>query len=121
MAESITARLSLDDVRASVKRARKEGERFVNRLRKDTRELLKKSPRELVADARKRVEGLAKDLDEQRATLVKNATTQLTRLADELRKRVGAASAHDVDALTRRVAELERRLEHLTKKSVAAA
>jgi polyhydroxyalkanoate synthesis regulator phasin len=121
MAQSITVPLSLDEVRAQVKRARKEGEKLVGRLQKDARALVGTRPLALVDDARKQARTLAKQLDDRREQLLKTVTERLTGLADELRKRLGAASTHDVDALTRRVAELERRLEQVTKKAAQAA
>ncbi len=58
MAQVSSARLpSLEDVRASVKRMRDEGERLVGRLQRDARTLVQKGTRpvvnEALADARR--------------------------------------------------------------------
>src|SRR5262249_45912300 len=44
MADSLAARLSLDDVRASVKRAQTEGRKLVTRLRKDATAMVNRRP-----------------------------------------------------------------------------
>ena len=73
MAES-KARITLKDVRASVKRMQTEGEKLVTRLRRDARAFATRSRRETVssllsdarrlqADLRKRVSDLERRLD----------------------------------------------------------
>jgi polyhydroxyalkanoate synthesis regulator phasin len=121
MANRISARLSFDDVTASVKRARKEGEKLVGRLQKDARAFVGKRPLELLDDARKSARRVAKELDAQRTQLSKTLGERLLAVADDVRKRFGAASVHDVDVLARRVAELERRVDAVTKKAGPAA
>ena len=45
-----TARISLKDVRASVKRMQTEGERLVGRIRRDAQSLISRTRREAVTD-----------------------------------------------------------------------
>lgn len=121
MAKSMSARLSLDEVRASVKRVRKEGERLVDRIQKDARALAATNPAELLGDARKRAQTAVEQFETQRARIEKTVTKQVNELVMVLRKRLGAASTHDVDVLTRRVADLERQVDALTKKPSESA
>src|SRR5438309_11415201 len=80
MAES-KARITLKDVRASVKRMQTEGEKLVTRLRRDARAFAMRSRRETVSsllsdarrlqtDLRKRAEKAIEELDAQRARLL---------------------------------------------------
>ena len=111
MAASLTARLSLDDVRSSVKRAQTEGRKLVTQLRKDATAFVNRSPFDVLADVRKRATKAAKDIDAQRARVRTLVLERLARIADEAVSRTGLAKAQDITDLKRRVHELERRLE----------
>ena len=83
-----TARLTLEDVRASVRRLQTEGERFVGRVRDESVKLVKRAPRpELpaaIVDARKRAEAVVRRETERLLDVVRARTEPLTR---ELRAR----------------------------------
>ncbi len=115
MAESITARLSLDEVRASVKRVQTEGRKLVTQLRKDATALVNRRPLDVLADARKRATKAVQDLDAQRARVSTLVRERLTSLTDQAVARAGLAKAQDVSDLKRRVHDLERRVERVTK------
>ncbi len=119
MAESLTARLSLDDVRASMKRAQTEGRKFVTRLRKDAVAMVNRGPLDVLSDARKRANKAVGQFDAQRQRLRTLVFDRLTGLAGEAASRVGLASAQDVADLKRRLGDLERRLERVTKHQAA--
>src|SRR5438034_146724 len=80
MAES-KARITLKDVRASVKRMQTEGEKLVTRLQRDARAFATRSRRETVssllsdarrlqADLRKRAERAIEEIDTQRTRIL---------------------------------------------------
>jgi len=83
-----TARLTLEDVRASVRRLQTEGERFVGRVRDESVKLVRRAPRpELpaaIVDARKRAEAVVRRETERLLDVVRTRTEPLTR---ELRAR----------------------------------
>ena len=75
------ARLSLKELRASVKRMQNEGEKLVSRIRKDVRNLAARSRKETVStllsdarklqgDLRKRAEQAVKDIEARRARIM---------------------------------------------------
>jgi hypothetical protein len=124
MADTIGSRLSLDDVRASVQRIRTEGEKLVDRLRTDARELIESAPkvvsmdeaRKRLDEARKRAESavrVVRDLSSRRDALVSDLVARAIAL-------VGIARTDRVEQLEQRVADLERRLEALGKREQAA-
>ena len=115
MTESFTDRLSLDEVRASVKRAQTEGRKLVSRLRKDAASLVNRPPLDVLAEARKRATKAVHELDVQRRRVGNLVLESLTNLTDEAVTRVGLAKAQDVSDLKRRVHDLERRVERVTK------
>lgn len=119
MAESIATRLSLDEVRASVKRMQVEGERIVGRIRQDAGALVSRRPLDTLADVRRRAAEAVRELDARRSQIRSTVLTQLTTIADDLLGRVGVAKAEKVDDLVRRVADLERRLDELSKDKAA--
>jgi hypothetical protein len=115
MPETLTARLSLDEVRASVKRAQTEGRKLVTRLRKDATALVNRRPLDVLADARKRATKAVHELDAQRQRVSTLVLERLAKLTDEAVARAGLAKAQDVSDLKRRVHDLERRIERVTK------
>jgi ubiquinone biosynthesis protein UbiJ len=115
MAESLAARLSLDEVRASVKRMQAEGRKLATRLRKDATTFVNRPPLDVLADARKRATKAVQELDAQRQRVGTLVIDRLTSLTDEAVARVGLARAQDVSELKRRVHDLERRIERVTK------
>jgi len=113
MAESLAAQLSLDEVRASVKRMQNEGRKFVTRLRKDATALVNRRPLDVLADARKRATKAVREFDAQRQRVRNLVIQRLTSLTDEAVARAGLAKAQDVSELKRRVHDLERRMERV--------
>lgn len=119
MAESIATRLSLDEVRASVKRMQVEGERIVGRIREDAGALVRARPLDTLADVRRRAAEAVREIEARRTQIRSTVLAQLTAIADDLLTRVGVAKVEKVDDLARRVAELERRLGELSKDKAA--
>jgi polyhydroxyalkanoate synthesis regulator phasin len=119
MADTLAARLSLDDVRASVKRmqtrVQTEGRKLVTQLRKDANALAKRRPLDLVEDARKRATKAVRDLQAQRGRVQAFLVDSLSELAEQAVTRAGLARAKEVSELKRRVNDLERRIERVTK------
>jgi hypothetical protein len=80
--------VSLEEVRASVKRLQTEGERLVGRVRDDARRLAERAPRPelpaVIVDARKRVEVVVRREADRVLDVVKARTEPLAR---ELRSR----------------------------------
>src|SRR5436309_4134105 len=98
MAES-KARITLKDVRASVKRMQTEGEKLVTRLRRDARAFATRSRREtgssLVSDARR----LQLDLRKRAERAIEELDTQRTRILATLEERVSGAGETVVETL----------------------
>lgn len=115
MAESIAARLSLDEVRASVKRVQTEGRKLVTQLRKEATALVSRRPLDVLADARKRATQAVQELDTQRQRVSDLVVESLTSFTEQAVTRAGLAKAQDVSDLKRRVDDLARRLERVTK------
>lgn len=119
--------LSLNEVRASVRRLERRGRRLVGQLRHDARRLVKRSSRPMVdgvlalvdvgklrADVQERAERTVKELNARRVRLMRVFQRQLERLTEPAVKELRAASSQ-VEELKRRIGQLERRLETLTK------
>src|SRR5262249_19548275 len=119
MADSLAARLSLDDVRASVKRAQTEGRKFVTRLRKDATPMVNRRPLDVLSNARKRAHKAVEQIDAQQGRLRTLVVDRITGLAGQAASRVGLASAQDVADLKRRLGDLERRLDRVSKHQAA--
>lgn len=120
-----TNRISLDDVRASVQRIRDQGEKLVDRIRTDARELIANAPkvvsidetRKRLDEARQRAEDAVKvvrDLRGRRDEIVGDVITRAI-------KALGLAKADQVTQLETRLGELERRVETLAKRESNAA
>ncbi len=115
MAQTTTPRISIDDVRASVKRIRDQGEKLVDRLRSDAKDLIengqKAAPieeaRKRLDEARKRAEDAVKVVQDLRNRRDEIVTTAITRAITAL----GLAKAEQVQKLETRLADLERRLD----------
>ena len=120
-----TNRISLDDVRASVQRIRDQGEKLVDRIRTDARDLIASAPkvvsidqtRKRLDEARQRAEDAVKvvrDLRTRRDEIVGDVVTRAI-------KALGLAKAEQVTQLETRLGELERRVETLAKRESNAA
>ena len=133
MAGSKAGLLSLEEVRASVKRMQSEGERFVGRLRRDARRIVERNARPAVesvfkladvqklrSDARKRAEQAIEELESRRARLRATAEKQLSRLGELVMKQLGGVTRAELTEITRRLSELERRIEKVAKAAEAA-
>src|SRR5262249_53932887 len=115
MAESFVAGLSLDDVRVSMKRVRTEGRKLVTQLRKDASAFVRRPPFDIVEDARKRATKAVRGLDAERKRVSTFVVDRITEIAEQAVTRAGLARAKEVSDLKRRVADLERRIERVTK------
>ena len=127
MEEKQARLLSLDDVRASVKRLRRRGKRLVGQLRHDARQLVERSGKPVVeqvlalvdvgnlrANVQEQAERAVKELDARRVRLVVALQGQLERLTEPVVKELRTAS-RQVEELKRRVGQVERRLGALAK------
>ena len=127
MEEKQARLLSLDDVRASVKRLRRRGKRLVGQLRHDARQLVERSGKPVVeqvlalvevgnlrANVQEQAERAVKELDARRVRLVAALQGQLERLTEPVVKELRTAS-RQVEELKRRVGQVERRLGALAK------
>ncbi len=126
MAQPTTPRLlTLDEVRASVKRVQAEGEKFVGQLREDARALIDRASRPDLAAIRSQLQDRAEDVLKQ----IQARRTQLTGRVEELLTRlteivVGALKVvrqEQLDELVRRLTRLERKLEELGKDKTTKA
>jgi polyhydroxyalkanoate synthesis regulator phasin len=129
MAES-KARLSLKDVRASVKRMQTEGERLVTRLRRDARAFATRSRRETVSnllsdarklqvDLRKRAERAIEELEATRTRILATLEDRVSTVVEAFVKTLNVATRRELADLRKRVAEIERRLDALSKERAA--
>jgi len=127
MEETQTRLLSLNDVRASVRRLQRLGKRLVGQLRDDARRLVERSGKPVVdqvlalvdvgklrADVQGRAERAVKDLDARRVRLLTALQGQLKHLTDPVVQELKAAT-RQVAELKRRIAQAERRLEALAR------
>ncbi len=127
MEETQTRLLSLNDVRASVRRLQRQGKRLVGQLRDDARRLVERSGKPVVdqvlalvdvgklrADVQGRAERAVKDLDARRVRLLTALQGQLEHLTDPVVQELKAAT-RQVAELKRRIAQAERRLEALAR------
>jgi polyhydroxyalkanoate synthesis regulator phasin len=124
------ARLSLKEVRASVQRMQAEGERLVGRIRRDASALANRSRREAVAallndarkfqaDLRKRAERAIHDMEARRTRILGSLEEQVGALVERVVKGLNVASADDVSQLRKRIGDLERRIDLVTKERAA--
>ena len=128
MAGSKAPLFSLEEVQASVKRMQNEGERLVGRLRRDARRLVERNGRPTVesilkladvrrlrADARKRAEQAIEEFESRRARLRAVTEARLARLGALVVKQLGGVTQTQFTDVTRRLADVERRLDKLAK------
>jgi polyhydroxyalkanoate synthesis regulator phasin len=129
MAEA-KARISLKDLRTSVRRMQSEGEKLVTRLRRDARALAARSRKETVTsllsdarkletDLRKRAERAIKDLEARRTRILASLEEQVSGIVEIVVKRLNLATQDEVAELRKRLVEFERRLEALSKERAA--
>jgi hypothetical protein len=125
MAES-RVRLSLKDVRTSVRRMQTEGEKLVTRLRRDARAFATRTRRETVStllgdarklqvDLRKRAEKAIEELDAARARILASLEERVSGMVESVVKTLNVATQRELDNLRKRVAELERRLDAISR------
>ena len=125
MADNITNRLSLDDVRASVQRIRDRGEKLVDRIRTDAKDLLANAPNVVSIDeARKRLDD-ARVRAEEAVKVVRDLRGRRDEIVGDVIARaikaLGLAKADQVSHLETRLVELERRIEAIAKREEKAA
>ena len=109
--------MSLDDVRASVKRIRPKAESSSTASAKDATALVApRSEGSLVDDARKRATEAAAELDAQRERVCSARARRARQLAEQAIARVRTRAARTRwRSSKRRVDELERRIERVTQ------
>lgn len=118
MADPIMFPRSLDDVRNQVRRIRSEGEKLVDRIRTDAKDLIARAPKVVsIEEARKRAEEAVKTVQDLRA----RRTELLGQLVDQVARALGLARSEQVSRLEIRVAELEHRVSDLRKGEGQAA
>ena len=125
MADNGTGRISLEDVRASVQRIRTQGEKLVDRLRTDAKDLIANAPkapsideaRKRLDDARRRAEEAVKAVQDLRGRRDEIVGEFVARAI----KTLGLAKAEHVAKLETRLSDLERRVETIAKREGQAA
>jgi polyhydroxyalkanoate synthesis regulator phasin len=119
------------DLPKQLRQARARTEKLVNKTWKQALELLPAGPRKRVKTAAARVEKRATDLQKRGEWTLKNARKQgenlvsrvETRAVEAMKpivRRLDIASRNDIERLSRRVAQLERRFSRKPKHAVAA-
>ena len=111
------------DVRSVITLARREGERLAGRLTRDVQALVFTRPGEIAADVRKiergvrrRADAAVKGLEASGALVVGVVERQLSNVSTAVLRRFSAATQDEIDALTRRVAQMEKRLGTLERR-----
>ncbi len=120
-----TTRISLDDVRESVQRIRDRGEKLVDRIRTDAKDLIANAPKVVsIEETRKRLDE-ARQRAEEAVKAVRDLRTRRDELVGDLVARaiavLGLAKADQVTRLETRLVELERRIDAVAKRSEQAA
>jgi hypothetical protein len=100
------------DVGSAIGQARREGERIARELRA----LVGRSPEELQRDVRARADAALRELEIRSARVADVIERQVTSASRLVLGRFSAAMRGDVDALDRRVAALEKRLRKLERR-----
>ena len=124
MAQSTSRLLSLDEVRASVRRVQAEGEKLVDRLRTDARALVERGAsrpevRRIREDLQQRADTVLREVDTRRLQIQGRVETLLRRLAELLVSALKVVRQEQLEELSRRLARIERRLEDLAKDKAA--
>jgi polyhydroxyalkanoate synthesis regulator phasin len=120
-----TVGISLDEVRASVRRIRDRGEKLVDRIRTDAKDLIANAPkvasldeaRKGLDEARRRAEEAVKAVQDLRNRRGQIVTDLVTRAITTL----GLARKDEVAKLEARLEKLERRVEAAAKSQEQAA
>jgi hypothetical protein len=112
----------LVDVRSVITLARREGERLAG-IGRDVQALVFKRPGEIAAEAlkiergvRTRADAAVKGIEASGALVVGAVERQLAKASSVVLRQVAAASQTEIDALSRRVAMLEKRLAALERR-----
>src|SRR5258707_10454891 len=105
------SRISLEDVRASVQRIRDQGEKLVDRIRTDAKDLIASAPKVVSLDeTRKRLDE-ARQRAEDAVKAVRDLRSRRDELVTDLVARaiaaLGLAKADQVTHLETRLAELD--------------
>jgi hypothetical protein len=111
------------DVRSVITLARREGERLAGRLSRDVQSLVPVDARDLAIDVRKLEQGMRtradaalKEIEERSAIVIDVVERQLASLSRAVLRRFSAATQGEIDALDRRLAQLEKRLGTLERR-----
>jgi hypothetical protein len=107
----------LDELKAHVRKARREAEDLVGKVARDVRMLAARSRaeiegdvRRLEKDARRRTESAVRDLEARGSRLVTSVEKRAARTARSVLKTFGAPTRGELTALARRLDSLEERL-----------
>jgi polyhydroxyalkanoate synthesis regulator phasin len=103
-----------------------EGEKLVTRLRRDARAFATRSRRETVstllgdarklqADLRRRAEKALEELDAARARILASLEERVSGMVESVVKTLNVATQRELENLRKRVAELERRLDAISR------
>ena len=107
-------------LRGSAVRLRRESERLAARIDRDVRAFTKRTRAEITTDVRKlqgtirsRADDAIREVEKRGARVVAGVEKQVAKTAEEVLKRLHAATQSEVAALMRRVQELETRVATL--------
>jgi len=127
MEETQVRPVSLEDIRASVRRLRQQVGQLLGQLGRDARRSIERGAgslvdrvlvlvdvRKLRAGVHKRAELAVREVAARRVRAVTVLQGQLERLADPVVKELKAAT-DELEGLKQRIAEIERRLEALAR------
>jgi len=133
MAEKTQSGLAgrLQQVQTTLKRVQTEGERVVDRLRKDATDLLSKDRKRAVqdllsqaqklrSDLQKRAERAVRDIEERGQKIVTALEKQADKSIEPIVRRLNMATREELDKLKKKVALIEKRLEEIATGSKAA-
>jgi poly(hydroxyalkanoate) granule-associated protein len=133
MAESKSVdglRARLRQVQSTFRKAQAEGERVIERIRKDAGDLLgknrKKAVQDLLAqaqklrgDLQKRAERAMKDLEERGQKIVSAIEKQAEKSVEPIVRGLNLPTRDEVEKLKKKVAHIEKRLEELAGSKAA--
>src|SRR5207248_11432888 len=96
-----------------------EARSVATRSRSETLSSVVNAARRLQADLRKRAEKAIEELDAQRARFLSTLEGRVTGVVETVVKTLNVATHRELENLRKRVADLERRLDALSKERAA--
>ncbi len=100
-------------------RLRRDARAFATRSRRETVSSLLSDARRLQADLRKRAERAIEEIDTQRTRILATLEERVTGVVETVVKTLNVATHRELENLRKRVGELERRLDALSKERAA--